>query len=114
MITIYHNPACGTSRAVLALLEAAGHQPRVVEYLKSGWTMDLLQQMLAAMAAKPADILRVQGTPAAELGLLEPDVNDGTILAAMLAHPILVNRPIVISPKGTLLCRPPERVTEIL
>jgi arsenate reductase (glutaredoxin) len=114
MITIYHNPACGTSRTVLALIAAAGHQPQVIEYLKTGWTFDQLCGLLAAMNAKARDILRDKGTPAAALGLLEDGVSDDTIIAAMLTHRILVNRPIVITPKATKLCRPSETVTEIL
>ncbi len=114
MITIYHNPACGTSRTVLALIEAAGHQPQVVDYLRSGWALDQLRGLLNAMQATPRDILRDKGSPAAALGLLEVGISDETILAAMIAHPILVNRPIVVSPKGTKLCRPSETVAALL
>ncbi len=114
MITIYHNPACGTSRNVLALIEASGQPVTVVEYLKTGWTLDQLRGLLAAMNATPRDILRDKGTPAAELGLLDSSVSDDAILAAMVAHPILVNRPIVVSPKATKLCRPSEAVAELL
>jgi arsenate reductase (glutaredoxin) len=114
LITLYHNPACGTSRNVLALIEAAGQPIEVIEYLTSGWTLDQLRGLLATMNASPRDILRDKGTPAAELGLLEDGVSDDTLLAAMIAHPILVNRPIVVSPKGTKLCRPSETVAALL
>ena len=113
-ITIYHNPDCGTSRNTLAMIEAAGHAPTVIEYRKAGWTAAQLDALLAAMDATPRDLLRDKGTPAAELGLLEPSVPDATILAAMLAHPILVNRPIVVTPRGTKLCRPSEAVLPLL
>jgi arsenate reductase len=113
-ITIFHNPACGTSRNALAMIEAAGYAPTVVDYLKAGWTAELLQDLLGRMGARPRDVLREKGTPAAELGLLDPAVSDDQILAAMLAHPILVNRPIVVTPKGVKLCRPSEVVLELL
>ena len=113
-VTVYHNARCGTSRNVIGLIEAAGHQPNVVEYLKTGWTLDQLKGLLARMNARPRDILREKGTNAAELGLLDPATSDETILAAMVADPILVNRPIVETPKGAVLARPMERVHEIL
>jgi arsenate reductase len=113
-ITIYHNPKCGTSRNVLAMIEAAGYQPEIVDYLNTGWSAALLQRLLAAMAARPRDILREKGTPALELGLLQPDCGDAEMLAAMIAHPILVNRPIVVTPLGTKLCRPSEIVLSLL
>lgn len=113
-ITIYHNPDCGTSRNALAMIEAAGYAPTVVEYRNVGWTRPLLDELLAAMGASPRDVLREKGTPAAELGLLEASVSDDAIVEAMLAHPILVNRPIVVTPKGTKLCRPSEVVLELL
>ena len=113
-ITIYHHPACGTSRNALAMVETAGYRPTVVEYLKAGWTHALLAQLLTAMDARPRDILREKGTPAAELGLLEGTVADEKIIAAMIEHPILVNRPIVVTPKGTKLCRPSEAVLDLL
>ena len=113
-VTIFHNPACGTSRNVLAALTEAGAKPRVVEYLKAGWTLGQLKGLLAAMQAKPRDILRVRGTPAEELGLTRPGASDAAILAAMVAHPILVERPIVVTPKGTALCRPADRVQSLL
>jgi arsenate reductase len=113
-VTIYHNPACGTSRNVLAIIRAGGYEPEVIEYLKVGWTMARLQALLRAMTAKPRDILREKGTPAAELDLLDPNVGDDSILSAMVAHPILVNRPIVITPLGAKLCRPSETVLDLL
>ena len=113
-VTIYHNPACGTSRNTLAMIRAAGYEPTVVEYLKTGWTRQKLEELLAAMQARPRDILREKGTPAAELGLLDPAVADDRILDAMVQHPILVNRPIVVTPKGVKLARPSEIVFELL
>jgi arsenate reductase (glutaredoxin) len=113
-ITIYHNPDCGTSRNTLAMIEAAGYRPSVVEYRLTGWTRPQLEDLLAAMGARPRDLLREKGTPAAELGLLEPAVDDETLLRAMVDHPILVNRPIVVTPKGVKLCRPSEVVLTLL
>lgn len=113
-ITIFHNPACGTSRNTLAMIRAAGYEPKVIEYLKAGWTRPQLEELLSALAVKPRELLRVKGTPAAELGLLDPSVTDDQILNAMVAHPILVNRPIVITPKGVKLSRPSEVVLDLL
>lgn len=113
-ITIYHNPKCGTSRNTLAMIEAAGYRPTVIEYVKTGWPRDLLQHLIAAMGVSAKDILREKGTPAAELGLTEPGVTDDQILDAMVAHPILVNRPIVVTAKGVKLCRPSEAVFALL
>lgn len=113
-IVIFHNPACGTSRNTLALIRDAGHEPTVVEYLKTGWTRPQLDALLSDMAAKPRDILRERGTPAAELCLTDPAASDDQILDAMVAHPILVERPIVVTPKGARLCRPAERVLGLL
>jgi arsenate reductase len=113
-VTIYHNLECGTSRNALAMIEAAGYRPDVVEYLKTGWSRPLLEELLAAMQARPRDVLREKGTPAAALGLLENAATDDAILSAMLKHPILVNRPIVATPKGTKLCRPSEVVLTLL
>jgi arsenate reductase len=113
-ITIFHNPACGTSRNTLAMIEAAGYSPDVVEYLKVGWTRPQLEELLAAMHARPRDIMRTKGTPAAELGLLDADVSDDLILDAMVEHPVLVNRPIVVTPMGVKLARPSEAVLGIL
>jgi len=113
-VTIYHNPACGTSRNTLAMIRAAGYEPTVVEYLQAGWTRPQLEQLLAAMPARPRDILREKATPATDLGLLHPSATDDQILDAMVEHPILVNRPIVVTPKGTRLCRPSEVVLDLL
>ena len=113
-ITIYHNPACGTSRTVLAALIEAGVNPKIVEYLKVGWTAPRLTALLAKMGKAPRDLLRVQGTPAQDLGLTATDVSDSALIAAMVAHPILVQRPIVETPKGTALCRPVQIVETLL
>lgn len=113
-ITIYHNPDCGTSRNALGMIEAAGYAPEVVEYRKVGWTRPLLEELLVALNDSPRALLREKGTPAAELGLLDPSVTDDALIEAMLAHPILVNRPIVVTPRGTRLCRPSEAVLDLL
>ena len=113
-ITIYHNPACGTSRNTLGMIRAAGYEPTVIEYLQAGWTRPQLEELLAAMEARPRDILREKGTPAAELGLLDPSKTDDQILDAMIEHPILVNRPIVVTPNGVKLSRPSEAVLDLL
>jgi arsenate reductase len=111
---VHHNPGCGASRNALAMIEAAGYAPTVVEYLVTGWTKPQLQGLLAAMGARPRDVLREKGTPAAELGLLDGGATDEVLLDAMVAHPILVNRPIVATPKGVKLCRPSEAVLDLL
>jgi arsenate reductase len=113
-ITIYHNPKCGTSRNALAMIEAAGYAPAVVEYVKAGWTRPQLETILAAMGATAREIMRTKGTPAEDLGLTDPAASDAAILTAMVEHPILVNRPIVVTPKGTRLCRPSEAVLDLL
>ena len=113
-ITIYHNPDCGTSRNTLAMIEAAGYRPTIVDYRAVGWTRDLLERLVDAMAVRPRDLLREKGTPAAELGLLDPATSDDAILDAMVVLPILVNRPIVVTPRGTRLCRPSEEVLPLL
>lgn len=113
-IVIFHNPACGTSRNVVAMVRDAGHEPTVIEYLKAGWTREQLTELLAEAGAKPRDWLRVKGSPAAELGLLDPATTDEALLIAMVADPILVERPIVVTPKGVALCRPSERVFDLL
>jgi len=113
-ITVFHNPACGTSRNVVAMVEAAGYRPEVVEYLKAGWTRDQLAALFAAAGITPREALRPKGTLVAELGLLEPDVSDATLLAAMVEHPVLVNRPIVRTPMGVAMCRPSEKVFDLL
>ena len=113
-VVIYHNPKCGTSRNTLAVIEAAGYSPTVVDYLQTGWTKPQLAALLAVMGASPREILRDKGTPAAELGLLEAGVSEEALLDAMVAHPILVNRPIVATPRGVALCRPSEKVFALL
>ena len=113
-VTVFHNPACGTSRNVVEAVRQAGYAPQVIEYLEAGWTKEQLLDLLAQMGARPRDILRDKGTPAAELGLTDPSATDDAILEAMVAHPILVNRPIVVTPKGTALCRPSEAVFPLL
>lgn len=111
---IHHNPDCGTSRNVLAVIRASGTDPVVVEYLKTGWTLPQLQALFAAAGITPRDALRTSKSPAEELGLLDPSVNDDVLLDAMIAHPVLVNRPIVCTPKGVALCRPSEAVLPLL
>ncbi|HEY8574372.1 arsenate reductase (glutaredoxin) [Phenylobacterium sp.] len=113
-VTIYHNPSCGTSRNTLALLREKGVEPTVVEYLKEGWTKDQLKDLLRKMEASAHDILRVRGTNAEELGLTHPQASDDHLIAAMIVEPILVNRPIVVTPKGAALCRPAELVLGLL
>jgi arsenate reductase (glutaredoxin) len=113
-ITIYHNPDCGTSRNVLAVIKAAGYEPEVVEYLKVGWTLDQLLKLFADAGVTPRQALRETKSPAKELGLMEPGVSDERLLTAMLDVPVLVNRPFVVTPKGTKLCRPSETVLDLL
>ena len=111
---IYHNPDCGTSRNVLAVIRATGTVPVVIPYLSAGWTKTQLQGLFAAADLTPQAALRTSKSPAEELGLLAPNVSDDAILDAMVAHPILVNRPIVCTPKGVALCRPSEAVLPLL
>lgn len=113
-VTIFHNPKCGTSRNTLAIIEAAGYAPTVVEYLKTGWTLEQLKDLAARTGLGARGLLRVKGTPAEELGLTDPATSDETILAAMVEHPILAERPIVVTPKGAVLARPKEKVLNIL
>lgn len=113
-VVIHHNPDCGTSRNVLAIVRAAGYEPVVVEYLQTGWTRPQLQALFAAAGVTPRAALREKKSPAAELGLLDPAVSDECLLEAMLEHPILVNRPLVASPKGVRMCRPSELVLDLL
>lgn len=113
-IVIHHNPDCGTSRNVLAIIEASGQTPVVIEYLKTGWTRAQLLALFAAADLTPRTALRTTKSPAADLSLLDPTVSDETLLEAMLEHPVLVNRPIVCSPKGVRLCRPSEAVLDLL
>ena len=113
-VTIFHNPACGTSRNVVSMVEAAGYRPEVVEYLKAGWTADQLMALFAEAGLTPREAMREKGSPATELGLLDPGTPETAILAAMVAHPVLVNRPIVRTPRGAALCRPSEKVFDLL
>ena len=113
-IVIHHNPDCGTSRNVLAFIKASGETPTVVEYLKTGWTRPQLLALFAAADITPRAALRVRRSPAEEMGLTDPSVSDEALLDAMVAHPILVDRPIVASPKGVRLCRPSEAVFDLL
>jgi arsenate reductase len=112
-VTIFHNPTCGTSRNTLALLREKGVEPKIVEYLKAGWTKDQLKGLLAGMQAAPRDILRTKEGRAKEL-LADATASDDAILEAMVAEPILVERPIVVTPKGVALCRPAEKALGLL
>ena len=113
-ITIYHNPACGTSRNVLAMIRNSGEEPQVIEYLKMPPSRAELVALIRAMEISVRDLLRRKGTPYDELGLDNAALTDDALLDAMMAHPILINRPIVVTPKGTKLCRPSEVVLDIL
>lgn len=113
-IVVHHNPACGTSRNTIELIRASGEEPVIIEYLQEGWTRAQLLALFAAADITPREALRISKSPAEEIGLTDPSVDDETILAAMLEHPILVNRPIVASPRGVRLCRPSETVLDLL
>jgi arsenate reductase len=113
-VTIYHNPDCGTSRNTLAMIRQSGEQPEVIEYLKTPPSRARLVELIKAMAIPVRALLREKGAPYAELGLADPKWSDDQLLDFMLAHPILINRPIVVTPKGTKLCRPSEAVLDIL
>ncbi len=113
-VVIYHNPECGTSRNVLTIIEAAGYSPVVIDYLKTGWSRAQLLGLFAAADLSARDALRVSKSPAEALGLLEEGVTDEQLLDAMIAHPLLVNRPIVCTAKGVKLCRPSETVLDLL
>ena len=113
-VTIYHNPACGTSRNVLGLIRNSGVEPRVVEYLKTPPSRGELADLIRRMGVPVRDVLRRKGTPFDELGLDDPALTDDRLLDAMMAHPILINRPIVVTPLGVKLCRPSEAVLDIL
>lgn len=113
-VVIYHNPDCGTSRNTLGLIRNAGVVPHVVEYLKCPPSRELLVQLIARMGLTARDLLREKGTPFADLGLGDPALTEDQLLDAMMAHPILINRPIVVSPKGVRLCRPSEAVLALL
>ena len=113
-ITIYHNPDCGTSRNTLAIIRQSGEEPQVIEYLKTPPSRERLVELIEAMAMTPRALLREKGTPYAELGLGDPKWSDDEIVDFMLAHPILINRPIVVTPLGVVLARPSEKVLDIL
>ncbi len=113
-VTIYHNPKCGTSRNVLAMIRASGEEPVVVEYLKVPPSRERLKELIAAMGISVRELLREKGTPYAALGLADPKWTNDELLDFMTAHPILIERPIVVSPKGVRLCRPSEAVLDIL
>ena len=113
-VTIYHNPACGTSRNVLGLIRNSGVEPQVVEYLKTPPSRDELADLIRRMGVPVRDVLRRKGTPYDELGLDDPSLTDDRLLDAMMAHPILINRPIVVTHLGVRLCRPSEAVLDIL
>ncbi|MBD3801647.1 MAG: arsenate reductase (glutaredoxin) [Thioclava sp.] len=113
-VVIHHNPDCGTSRNVLGIIRAAEYEPQVIEYLKEGWTRPQLLALFAAANLTPRQALRVARSPAEEMGLTAPEISDAQLIEAMLQHPILVNRPIVCTPKGVRLCRPSETVLDLL
>lgn len=113
-IVIYHNPECGTSRNVLAMIRNAGIEPHVVEYLKTPPSRAMLESLIARAGITPRTLLREKGTPFAELGLGNPDLSDAQLLDAMMSHPILINRPVVVSPLGVKLCRPSEAVLDLI
>ena len=113
-VTIYHNPACGTSRNTLAIIRQSGEEPAVIEYLKTPPSREELVGLLAAMGLSPRELLREKGTPFAELGLDDRSLSNDDLIDAMMTHPILINRPIFVTDKGTQLCRPSERVLDLL
>jgi arsenate reductase len=113
-VTIYHNPSCGTSRNTLAMIRQSGEEPEIIEYLKTPPTRQRLIELLRSMRMRPRELLRRKGTPYDELGLDEPKWSDDELITLMLEHPILINRPIVVTSKGVRLCRPSEVVLEIL
>ena len=113
-IIIYHNPECGTSRNTLGLIRNAGIEPHVVEYLKTPPSRVILEQLIERAGIAPRALLREKGTPFADLGLGDESLDDGALIDAMMAHPILINRPIVVSPLGVKLCRPSEEVLDLL
>ena len=113
-VTIYHNPACGTSRNTLALIRSTGAEPEVIEYLATPPSREELLLLIERMGISPRALLRQKGAPTAELGLDDPGLGDDAVVDAMLTHPILINRPIVVGPRGVKLCRPSELVLEVL
>ncbi|MBL8655749.1 MAG: arsenate reductase (glutaredoxin) [Altererythrobacter sp.] len=113
-VSIYHNPACGTSRNTLALIRATGLEPEVIPYLETPPSREELVSLIRRMGIGPRDLLREKGTPYAELGLGEPSLTDDQLIDAMIEHPVLINRPIVVGPNGAKLCRPSEEVLSVL
>jgi arsenate reductase len=113
-VTIYHNPSCGTSRNTLVMIRQSGEAPEVIEYLKTPPSRARLVELINALGISARELLREKGTPYAELGLADPKWSDDELIDFMLAHPILINRPIVVTPKGVRLCRPSELVLELL
>ena len=113
-VSIYHNPACGTSRNTLAMIRQSGEEPEVIEYLKNSPSRARLVELIAAMGIPVRALLREKGTPYTELGLADPRWSDDELIDFMLAHPILINRPIVVTPRGVKLCRPSEAVLDLL
>ncbi len=113
-IVIYHNPECGTSRNALAMIRNAGIEPHVIEYLKTPPSRPLLESLIGRAGISPRALLREKGTPYAELGLDNPDLTDSQLIDAMMEHPILINRPLVVSPLGVKLCRPSEEVLDLI
>ena len=113
-VTIYHNPSCGTSRNTLAMIRQSGEEPEIIEYLKNPPSRARLKELIKAIGIPVRELLREKGTPYAELGLADPKWSDDELIDFMLAHPILINRPIVVTPKGVRLCRPSELVLDLL
>lgn len=113
-VTIYHNPACGTSRNTLAMIRQSGEEPQVIEYLKDPPSRERLKALIDAMDMTPRQLLREKGTPYADLGLDDPSLTDDALLDAMMAYPMLINRPIVVTDKGAALCRPSQKVLGLL
>lgn len=113
-VTIYHNPACGTSRNTLAMIRQSGEEPHVIEYLNEPPSREKLRELIDSMDMTPRQLLREKGTPYADLGLGDPSLTDDALIDAMMAHPILINRPIVVTEKGAALCRPSEKVLALL
>ena len=113
-IVIYHNPECGTSRNALAMIRNAGIEPHVIEYLKTPPSRAMLESLIARAGITPRELLREKGTPYGELGLADPSLGDEALIDAMMAHPLLINRPLVVSPLGVKLCRPSEAVLDLL
>lgn len=113
-VTIYHNPSCGTSRNTLAMIRQSGEEPEIIEYMKNPPSRARLKELIKAIGTPVRELLREKGTPYAELGLADPKWSDDELIDFMLAHPILINRPIVVTPKGVRLCRPSELVLDLL